>query len=724
MVLSLLSRFSFLVILFFPVSQVLGEAPPSVDLFSPQGIVKKVRQATARFSQPMVSFGDPRLSDPFDADCSGGARGRGRWVDGRNWVYDFEEDLPGGIVCSFTLKPTLASLSGKMVEGPRKFTFSTGGPSILRSVPFEGNKAIDENQAFLLLLDAEATEESILANVSFSVAGIQEAVGVKIVTGEERKALIESGPARMWVRLLRPVYGQETVLEFRRKEKTADDPRIVVLMPRQTFPQGADVALRWGKGVRTVSGVATEEAQTLHFKTRPAFTIRFGCDRERKGADCIPLLPMTLHFSAPVARSFADKIVLRGTGGVTYNPSLPKEEEGGDSFVSGLVFPGPFPEKSKFRVEIPPELTDDAKRRPANRDKFPLNVSTDTYPPLAKFSAPFGIVELNGDAALPLTLRNIEVQARTRMLEILDRKHAKGDEAKEGVLEKTIEIGEWVNTLVPESLKEAGERDLSRMKGRLYELRMGREDRIVDWLRKVDKAHQDRNRRDASLLAGQGEVREFSVPKPGGEKAFEVVGIPFRKAGFYVVEIESANLGRSLLDRKEPAYVPAAVLVTNLSAHFKKGRESSLVWVTTLDTGEPVDGADVQVRDRMGKTVWQGKTNAFGVALVQQALPDPTAPMSDCYPYCGFFVTARKGGDLTFIFSDWDQGIEPYRFGLPTDYRSDPTIAHTVFDRSLFRAGETVHMKHFLRRHSLEGLFPIVEGRLPGTLLVRHTGSQ
>ena len=718
-------RVLLLVLLLGLPSRAIGGSLPTIEHFSPQGTVKKVRQVTARFSQPMVAFGDPRLSDPFAVDCPAGVEGKGRWADGRIWVFDFAEDLPAGVACTYSLKPSLRALSGEEVTGPRKFTFSTGGPSIVRTVPFEGNPSIDENQAFLLLLDADADEESILANVSFSVSGIKEAVGVKILKGEDRKTLIESGPARGWARLPHPVAGRETVLEFRRKEKPADDPRIVVLMARQSFPAEAEVFLRWGKGVRSVTGVATAETQSLAFKTRPAFNVRFNCDRERKGAACIPLLPMTLRFSAPVARSTASGIVLRGPGGSVHNPVIPGEDDGRDSFVYGVAFPGPFPEKSKFRVEIPPDLKDDAGRLPNNRDKFPLVVETDAVPALAKFAAPFGIVEWNGDAALPVTLRNVEIQARTRLLEIRDRKPDTGNQVKEGALEKAIEVGERINSLAPDSLKQTGERDLALMKGRLHELRAGREDRIVGWLRSVAKAQWDRERRDTSLLVGQGDATEFAVPKPGGEKAFEVVGIPFRKPGFYVIEIESRNLGRSLLDKGDPMYVPAAVLVTNLSAHFKQGRESSLVWVTSLDKGEPAVEAEVAVRDsESGKILWQGKTDAQGVARIRQALPKLRKTGGGWEYHGGYFVTARKGDDLTFVFSNWNQGIEPYRFNLPTTYRPDPILGHTVFDRTLFRAGETVHMKHFLRRHSLDGLFTVGESGLPKALLIRHMGSE
>ena len=61
---------------------------------------------------------------------------------------------------------------------------------------------------------------------------------------------------------------------------------------------------------------------------------------------------------------------------------------------------------------------------------------------------------------------------------------------------------------------------------------------------------------------------------------------------------------------------------------------------------------------------------------------------------------------MAFVFSSWQQGIEPWRFNLPTaQRRRSPTLrAHTVFDRTLLRAGETVSMKHFVRVETSAGL--------------------
>src|SRR5215831_869928 len=110
--------------------------------FNPQGTVKRVRQVSARFSDPMVPLGDPRAADPFEVTCP--EPGSGRWVDSRDWVYDFPRDLPAGVRCGFRLRSGLTTLAGAAVGGRQEFAFSTGGPAILSSIPGEGNESIDE----------------------------------------------------------------------------------------------------------------------------------------------------------------------------------------------------------------------------------------------------------------------------------------------------------------------------------------------------------------------------------------------------------------------------------------------------------------------------------------------------------------------------------------------------------------------------------------------------
>jgi hypothetical protein len=47
----------------------------------------------------------------------------------------------------------------------------------------------------------------------------------------------------------------------------------------------------------------------------------------------------------------------------------------------------------------------------------------------------------------------------------------------------------------------------------------------------------------------------------------------------------------------------------------------------------------------------------------------------------------RGKADMAFVMSDWNRGIETWRFNVPTDLSPKQTVrAHTVFDRTLLRA--------------------------------------
>ena len=174
--------------LLFPASAfAVGSA--SIIRFSPSGAVKDVRQVTARFSEAMVPLGDPHVTvSPFDIQCA--QPGTARWIDSFTWSYDFKRDLPGGVRCAFKLHPGLKTLRGQPVAVTAPFSFDTGGPAILDSRPWNSNDSIDEQQAFVLILDTPADEASVVENTTFSVEGITERVGVSLVSPTDRTILV------------------------------------------------------------------------------------------------------------------------------------------------------------------------------------------------------------------------------------------------------------------------------------------------------------------------------------------------------------------------------------------------------------------------------------------------------------------------------------------------------------------------------------------------------
>ena len=86
-------------------------------------------------------------------------------------------------------------------------------------------------------------------------------------------------------------------------------------------------------------------------------------------------------------------------------------------------------------------------------------------------------------------------------------------------------------------------------------------------------------------------------------------------------------------------------------------------------------------------------------------------------------MLAKADGQLGIAHTSWNEGIESWRFGFETEWRASPTDAHTIFDRTLLRAGDTVHMKHVLRRPVLAGFAQVPPEERPEKLEIAHLGS-
>ncbi len=658
---------------------------------SPQGEVAQVRQVTVKFNEAVVPFGDLRLPDPMTLACQGAApTGSGRWVNDRVWVYDFKEPLPPGTRCSVSARADWKP-SGGALTGRTEFGFGTGGPAIVSVQPYDGS-SIDEDQHFLLRLSGAAVETSVTANAWCEVQGIGERLPVRVVAGAERDALLKAR------RIGKPAAAQTLVLACTRP-----------------LPPDTAVRLVWGKGIAALANprIATSVEQVTRYKVRKAFTAEFSCERERAGAPCWPVLAMSLNFSAPVPRALAEQVRLKelkaagsgGTAASVYAPVIAKDDKSED--LQSLTFPRPLPENATLTVELPPDFKDNAGRPLANASAFPMTVKTAEAPPLAKFAtAPFGVVERNADAMLPVTLRHVQ------------------SDLQPGAASGSVRV-----------------------------LRLQSDGDIIAWYRRVKRLDGDYEARKRSLLNDRNDARRLELPQllpqaqGNAARPFEVIGLPLPEPGYHVVEIESRRLGESLLEPKEPMFVRTGVLVTNLGVHFKRGRENSLVWVTTLDRARPVEGADVAISDCKGQRLWAGRSDAQGIARVPQALVsradcrgdgnDGTRAGPDGHDEEGeggtadesLFVSARKADakgvlDTAFVFSGWQKGIESWRFNVPTGSGAEPDVrAHTVMDRTLLRAGETVSMKHFIRAETSTGLALLKADDLPTHVKLVHQGS-
>ena len=141
--------------------------------------------------------------------------------------------------------------------------------------------------------------------------------------------------------------------------------------------------------------------------------------------------------------------------------------------------------------------------------------------------------------------------------------------------------------------------------------------------------------------------------------------------------------------------------------------------MTSLDRGLPVEGARVRIVDCDGTVFHDAVSDRDGLVRVERRLPE-----DEVLPGCTsrydrqLMVTASRDGDFTFTLANWNDGIAPWRFNLPTGDYEGPYSMHAVLARSLVRAGETVQMKLFARERTRTGF------ARPPVALIDQRGAQ
>ncbi len=669
----------------------------SVTSLTPQGEVSSVRQVVAKFSEDVVKLGDPSAPAPFRVSCDNieASKGQARWTGPREWVYDFAADLPPGVRCRADAVSGFKSASGATLTSASSYQFNTGGPFVVRVTP-STSQPIEEDQVFVLRLNGAATTESLQANLWCQVDGLGERVPIRQVTGEPRTALLKA-------------------LRLQADAEKAPGRYVALACNRRLTPTSR-VQLVYGKGVATPSGVINNVEKRYAFQVREPFTASMSCERENAQAACMPIRPITLRFSAPVPRRLAAEARLRSDK-AEFRPVFDDDTDA-DALLDEVTFPAPMPERTALKLSLPPDLKDASGRALANAASFPMALATAPLPPLAKFAAaPFGVVERFAEGKdstplMPVTLRYVEPALSMQGLQI-GRLQPQSDA---DIIAWFTRVQRFDPFMVPRSTAAADVRQ--------------------PLPKPVSEATEDYvEARSVSLLKGVADVQQLTLPPAPaeGERPFEVVGIPLTP-GFHVLEIASQRLGGALMDPQygvqRTMYVRSSALVTNLGVHFKLGRENALAWVTTLDTGKPVAGASVRVSTCAGKEVAVATTDAQGVARFK-GVPARAPDCGKEDDYVGsfqsaYFVSARTAGtgtpDMAFTWSSWQNGIESWRFNVPTSRDELPDLrAHTVFDRSLLRAGETVSMKHVLRTETSAGFG--LPKTSPATLVITHIGS-
>ena len=163
------------------------------------------------------------------------------------------------------------------------------------------------------------------------------------------------------------------------------------------------------------------------------------------------------------------------------------------------------------------------------------------------------------------------------------------------------------------------------------------------------------------------------------------------KAGVVFMDLQSKSFD-SRYSYGGTRYHKSILQVTDIGLTAKYSPESVVVWATSLSKAEPLPGVRVAMRDVKGELLWEGKTDAEGLAV-----GPGLKTFGGKKPRV---LLANKGEELSFIDLDsWNMQMEPYRFNLPYDWDA-PAVAlrgHIFTERGVYRPGEKAHVKGYLR---------------------------
>lgn len=185
--------------------------------------------------------------------------------------------------------------------------------------------------------------------------------------------------------------------------------------------------------------------------------------------------------------------------------------------------------------------------------------------------------------------------------------------------------------------------------------------------------------------------------------------------GVYLAEIRSPDIK---LDEEYPwRYRPnkrVLANVTDFGILLKAGTASGIVWVTSLSTGKPVEGADVSIYTPQGRLAHRGRSDRDGIVRIpgsskllrQPGSDDGGNEYDDYWSYRSqrLFAIVEKGDDIGVVDGNWSNGIQTWNFGVRTDRRGGETTVRGFIqsDRGIYRPGETVHFKGIVRESAVD----------------------
>ncbi len=134
------------------------------------------------------------------------------------------------------------------------------------------------------------------------------------------------------------------------------------------------------------------------------------------------------------------------------------------------------------------------------------------------------------------------------------------------------------------------------------------------------------------------------------------------------------------------------LVVSNHNLTFKSSNSEALVWLTDLESGQPVD--EVPITVRADDETLETETAGGGVAMVQYS--KSRDPFNAQFAFAG--DPDNPGDDFAVAVSNWADGIERWQYdNLSTEDYLQPYTGHFYTDRNIYRPGQLVYFKGVIR---------------------------
>lgn len=149
------------------------------------------------------------------------------------------------------------------------------------------------------------------------------------------------------------------------------------------------------------------------------------------------------------------------------------------------------------------------------------------------------------------------------------------------------------------------------------------------------------------------------------------------------------------------------VQITDLGITSKLGYFNGGVWVHSLKTGNPVEGAVVKMVDGANEEKHKAVTDAQGFAEFPGLKTlDPERKMRE-WKQGKWFIVASTNDDISMIdLKGWSRGINGYDFNITSTKltKRNNFLMQAITDRPLYKPGDNVRIKVFARQWDHESL--------------------